>query len=266
MLGILLNRRSQAKCLVLRLRHRLVRIATTRCWPRVSVPVLSNTTAVTSLASSSPRRSRTRSPLRAPSVVERATTRGTARPSACGQAMTSTVTTRSTVYEPGALAIIHAIAVTTAAPIATSVSQKAARSASTCALDRDVCASSTRRMMPASAVPLACACNLDAQRAVAVHRPRDHLVAGALRYWSRLAGDHRLVHRAVPLAHGAVGRHATRRAARARGRPRAARRREPPPCVRRRCGSPCWEGAWPIRRARPVPARWSASPSSGRGA
>ena len=40
----------------------------------------------------------------------------------------------------------------------------------------------------------------------------------------RLAGDHRLVDRAVPLAHDAVGRARSRRAARARDRPRAARR------------------------------------------
>ena len=36
--------------------------------------------------------------------------------------------------------------------MATMVSQNAARSASACALEREVCASETRRMIPASAV------------------------------------------------------------------------------------------------------------------
>ena len=59
-------------------------------------------------------------PLRAPIVVEIATTSGTARPSACGQAITSTVTTRSMVKAAGAPTTVQTTAVTTAEPIATS--------------------------------------------------------------------------------------------------------------------------------------------------
>jgi len=43
-----------------------------------------------------------------------ATTSGTASPSACGQAITSTVTTRSTTGNPNPTAAVHATAVTVA--------------------------------------------------------------------------------------------------------------------------------------------------------
>ena len=87
------------------------------------MPVLSNTTASSSRASSRPRRSRTSSPLRAPSVVEIAMTSGTARPRAWGQAMTSTVTSRSTAYAASAPAASQAARVMAPAASATIVSQ-----------------------------------------------------------------------------------------------------------------------------------------------
>lgn len=43
------------------------------------------------------------------------------------------------------------------------------------------------------------------QRAVAVHRARDHLAAAMLIHWPRLARDHRFVHLALTAVHGAVG-------------------------------------------------------------
>ena len=73
-------------------------------------------------------------------AVEIATTSGTARPSACGQAITSKVTTRSMTNEASLPAPDHTTNVTTAAPIATIVRRNAARSASAWARERDVCA------------------------------------------------------------------------------------------------------------------------------
>ncbi|MGY3490514.1 hypothetical protein ACVW1C_008458 [Bradyrhizobium sp. USDA 4011] len=129
-----------------------VTVSTTRCSPSVSVPVLSNTTALRSRASSNPRRSRTSRPDFAPIVVEIAVTSGTARPSACGQAITSTVTTRVMVKSSDAPSICQTTRVAPPAAIATTVRRNAARSASACARDREVCASSTKRMIPARAV------------------------------------------------------------------------------------------------------------------
>jgi hypothetical protein len=66
------------------------------------------------------------------------------------------------------------------------------------------------------------------ERAVAVHRGADDLIARALVDRQRLAGEHRLVDRGVALDDAAVDRHATRRGARGPGRrrgpPRAGRR------------------------------------------
>ena len=82
-------------------------ISTTRNSPRVSVPVLSKNTALRLRASSRPRRSRTSKPFLAPSVVEMATTSGMASPSACGHAITRTVTTRSITNAACAPAMDH---------------------------------------------------------------------------------------------------------------------------------------------------------------
>jgi hypothetical protein len=114
-------------------RSPVVRIATTRCSPSVSVPFLSNTTVVRLRASSNPRRLNTSNPERAPSVVEIASTSGTASLSACGQAITSTVTSRSIAVAAAAPQISHAAKVVAPAPSAIQVSQDAARSASPCA-------------------------------------------------------------------------------------------------------------------------------------
>jgi len=71
------------------------RIRLTPKRPSVRVPVLSNTTASSSLARSNAARLRISRPLSAPILVLTATTSGTARPSACGQVITITVTMRS---------------------------------------------------------------------------------------------------------------------------------------------------------------------------
>jgi hypothetical protein len=126
--------------------------STTRNSPRVSVPVLSKITASRLRASSSPRRSRTRSPAWAPLLVEMATTSGTASPKACGQAMTSTVTTRTMEKSIGAPISCQTTSVRIPARRATPVSSWAARSARCWARDFDSCASETSRMMPESLV------------------------------------------------------------------------------------------------------------------
>ena len=64
--------------------------------PLVRVPVLSNSTASTCRMRSSARRSLTRMPALADTAVDSEITSGMARPRACGQAMTSTVTVRTT--------------------------------------------------------------------------------------------------------------------------------------------------------------------------
>ena len=194
---------------------------TTRNSPRVSVPVLSNTTASRSRASSRPRRSRTSKPVRAPRVVEMATTSGTASPSACGQAMTSTVTTRSTANAP-------------------SLRRRARRQRERRRADRDdgqdergavsqglrTRAGRLRLFdQPHDAGErgsLAGARHLDAQRAGAVDGAGDDLRALDLCDGNRFARDHRLVDVALAALHDAVGRHARAPVARARGRLRAA--------------------------------------------
>ena len=82
-----------------------------------------------------------------------AMTRGIASPRAWGQAMTRTVTTRSTAKAGSSgRNASHATSVTAAVPNATRVNTNAARSARACARDRDDCACATSRMIPASAV------------------------------------------------------------------------------------------------------------------
>jgi hypothetical protein len=95
-----------------------VATSTTPCSPLVSVPVLSKTTTLRLRASSIAILSRTRMPLFAAIEVLIATTRGTASPSAWGQAITSTVTTRSTTGSPKPTAAVHATAVIAATPSA----------------------------------------------------------------------------------------------------------------------------------------------------
>ena len=103
-------------------------------------------------AASRAARWRIRRPFLAASVVEIAVTSGIASPSACGQATTSTVTTRSKINSADSPSAHHVIHVARAASIAMIVRRKAALSASICVLDLLVCASSTSFMMPASAV------------------------------------------------------------------------------------------------------------------
>ncbi len=79
------------------------------------------------------------------------TTSGMARPSACGQAMTSTVTVRITAAS-GSPRTVHVAAVSTAAPRANQNNHPAAVSARRWARELELCASVTRRWMPARAV------------------------------------------------------------------------------------------------------------------
>ena len=90
-------------------------------------------------------------PLRAASAVEMAMTRGMASPRAWGQAITSTVTVRSTAWS-GSPRASQTIRVTSPAPRANQNSSPAARSARAWARDLDAWACSTSRRIPASAV------------------------------------------------------------------------------------------------------------------
>src|SRR5215218_3007077 len=176
--------------------------------PVVRVPVLSNRTASTVRIRSSASRSVTRIPLRALSAVEMAITSGIARPSACGQAITSTVTVRSTAL-PGSPRSNQAAKVTTPTPTANQNSSAAARSASAWARERDACARSTSRRMPASAVasPTAPTRTRIAESAIndpATTRSPTDLATGLD---SPVIGDHRLVQLGGAVHHHAVGRH-----------------------------------------------------------
>ena len=114
--------------------------------PSVRVPVLSKTTACRSLARSKAARSRMSSPLRADSDVETATTKGTASPSACGQAITITVTVRSSAKAKSLPKASHTPRVAPPPPSATSVSQNAARFAKSWVRERVSCARRTSSM------------------------------------------------------------------------------------------------------------------------
>ena len=101
-------------------RRRRPRAATpvTTWAPLVSVPVLSNSTASTVRIRSSASRSLTRIPALAATAVDSAITSGMARPRACGQAITSTVTVRTTASSTSPSAV-QTTNVTIAAAVAT---------------------------------------------------------------------------------------------------------------------------------------------------
>ncbi len=100
--------------------------------PSVRVPVLSNATYRMLRPRSNASRLRTRMPFLAEMAVAFMVTRGMARPKAWGQAITSTVTARATAnVAPLVPSISHTTSVGSETPTATTVSQKAARSAST---------------------------------------------------------------------------------------------------------------------------------------
>ena len=86
--------------------------------PRVSVPVLSNSTVSIERIRSSAARSLTRIPAFAETAVDSAMTSGIASPRACGQAITSTVTVRTIASSRSPIAH-HATNVTAAAATAT---------------------------------------------------------------------------------------------------------------------------------------------------
>ena len=119
--------------------------------PMVSVPVLSKRIVSTVRICSSARRSLISTPPRAARSVAMDTTSGIARPSAWGQAITNTVTVRTTA-SPGSPMSAQTIAVITAAPSANQKSSAAALSAIRWARELEFWASLTRRRMPASAV------------------------------------------------------------------------------------------------------------------
>ena len=79
------------------------------------------------------------------------TTSGMASPRACGQAMTRTVTVRTTAAS-GKPRSVQTMAVIAPAPRANQNSQPAALSAMRCAFDEEFCASATSLWMPANAV------------------------------------------------------------------------------------------------------------------
>ena len=90
----------------------------TVCAPLVRVPVLSNSTASTVRIRSSASRSLTRMPAFADTAVDSAITSGMASPRACGQAITSTVTVRTTAWSRSPSAH-QTTKVSTAAAVAT---------------------------------------------------------------------------------------------------------------------------------------------------
>ena len=141
--------------------------------PSVSVPVLSKMTASISLAFSKAIRLRTSSPFRAPSAVDTATTSGIASPRACGHAMTMTVTARSIAYDSGSPSASHTTKVSAPPPSATNVSHSAARSARSCVLDFDSCASRTRSMTWERNESAPVLGDRYGQRAFSVDRPAD---------------------------------------------------------------------------------------------
>ena len=147
--------------------------------------------------------------MRAPSVVEIATTSGIGKPERMGtgdhQHRHDALDRRTPVPHPPSS---QPTSVTAAATMATIVRQNAARSASACARERDVCASATSRMMPASAVfsPVPVTSTRSEPEPFTV--PGDHRAPGAFRTGSRLTGDHRFVDVARPVAHDPVGGHA----------------------------------------------------------
>ena len=179
-------------------------MATTRNSPSVNVPVLSKITVSRFRASSSPRRSRTRRPLRAPSVVEMATTNGTASPSACGQAITSTVTIRTTEKSSrcpqqlphhegdGRSADRH-----DGQKPGRAVGQVLRSGLGLLRIGHEPHDAGELGLLPRPG-------DLDAQRSLSVDRGGDHLVAFPLLHRPGLAGDHRLVDVTLPLAHHSV--------------------------------------------------------------
>ena len=158
----------------------VVVMPTTPNSPRVKVPVLSKTMAVRLRASSSPRRSRTRSPPRAPRVVEMAITNGTARPRACGQEITSTVTSRSTAKAGSPRRAIHATNVSAPAtdgrhgqPERRSVRQRLRSGSRGLRLLDEPHDAGQRRLVAGAG-------DLDPERSGSVDRSRDHALTRCL--------------------------------------------------------------------------------------
>ena len=198
--------------------------------PRVSVPVLSNSTASTARIRSSASRSFTRMPARADSAVEIAITSGIASPSACGHAITSTVTVRSTASSGIADARPHderddaGRRSRRRTGCGGAVGERLARRTRGLRLLHEALDPGERRVVADGVDP-------DPDRGVGRDGAGDDAVAQALRNRPRLPGDHRLVELRARRRRSRRRRGRARPAARARGR-RAERRRRGP------CSSP----------------------------
>ena len=125
-------------------------------------------------------------------------TSGTASPSACGQAMTSTVTSRSTANERSRRAASQTTRVT--APDAEGDDGQPERGAVGERLrrDRELCACSTSRMMPASAVCSPVPVTSTRSEPAPFTVPAMTRSPGCLWHRRDFARDHRLVHLAGP--------------------------------------------------------------------
>ena len=121
-------------------------------WPWVMVPVLSSTTTCTSCAVSRASADLIRMPLLAPRPVPTMIAVGVARPSAHGQDTTSTDTAIVSANSNVAPHSSHTTAATTAMAITTGTNTPATLSASLAIGALELVASSTRRMIWASAV------------------------------------------------------------------------------------------------------------------
>ena len=179
--------------------------------PSVSVPVLSNSTALISRIRSSASRSFTRMPARAATAVESAITSGIARPSACGHAITSTVTVCSTASSASPTSI-HTTNVTIAGAGGHVEQQRRG------AVGQRLRARARRLRFGDEPLDAGergvVADRLDAHAdgGVGRDRPGDDAVADVLRHRPRLAGDHRLVELGLAVDDHAVGGHARARA------------------------------------------------------
>ena len=177
--------------------------------PVVSVPVLSSTIACSLCARSSASPERMRMPFSAPLPVPTMMAVGVARPMAQGQAMMSTETKASmaSVKAGDGPNTSQTTKVTAATPNTTGTKMLATKSARRWIGALDPCASSTRRMIWASAVSLPDPGGAEAEGAGLVERGPHDLVAGFLLHRQRLAGQHRLVDGRATFEHHAIDRH-----------------------------------------------------------
>ena len=135
--------------------------------------------------------------------------------------------------------------------MATIVRMNAARSASACARERDVCACSTSRMMLASAVRSPVPVTSTRSEPAPLTVPAITFAPSCFWNGHRLAGDHRLVDVALTARGRCRRQERSRQAARAPDRRPAARRSARPRSARRRSAAPCSGSSFASSRSAP---------------